>query len=132
MNAKELILYNINSGSELAACYLHLIMMGMNINDIISFMTSPAVNLISELVSSNIFDEYTYKMNVNDVINILAGRFPLRKFIFGTTEIETENGEETQSNSQKLLNNLFSKMEYKINSFCESIGISSGTEKETI
>lgn len=104
----------------------------MNINDIISFMTSPAVNLISELVSSNIFDEYTYKMNVNDVINILAGRFPLRKFIFGTTEIETENGEETQSNSQKLLNNLFSKMEYKINSFCESIGISSGTEKETI
>ena len=112
MNAKELILYNINSGSELAACYLHLIMMGMNINDIVSFMTSPAVNLISELVSSNMFDEYTYKMSVNDVINILAGKFPLRKFIFGTTDIETENGVETQSNSQKLLTNLFSKMHF--------------------
>ena len=33
MNAKELILAKINAGTNLARCYLHLIMMGFDINE---------------------------------------------------------------------------------------------------
>ena len=60
MNAKELILAKINAGTNLARCYLHLIMMGFNMNDIVSFMVSDAVSLVNDISSANMFDEYMY------------------------------------------------------------------------
>lgn len=54
-NAKELILPKINAGSKLAKCYLYLMSLGFDINDIVAFMTSDAVDLIDRLSNPNIF-----------------------------------------------------------------------------
>jgi hypothetical protein len=55
-NAKELILSKINGSSKTVNIYLHLIMMGYTIDEIYNFMTSPAVELISELLDTNRFN----------------------------------------------------------------------------
>ncbi len=55
LNAKELILGQINCGSKLAKMYLFLITMGYNINDIVSFMTSPVARFVYELTEENIY-----------------------------------------------------------------------------
>jgi hypothetical protein len=55
-NAKELILSKINGSSKTVNIYLHLIMMGYNIDEIYNFMTSPAIELISELLDTNRFN----------------------------------------------------------------------------
>jgi len=54
-NAKELILAKINAGSKLAKCYLYLMSLGFDINDIVAFMTSDAVDLIDRLSNPNMF-----------------------------------------------------------------------------
>ena len=54
-NAKELILAKINAGSKLAKCYLFLMTLGYDINDIVKFMTSDAVSWIDSLSDPNIF-----------------------------------------------------------------------------
>jgi len=54
-NAKELILAKINAGSKLAKCYLFLMTMGYNVNDIVKFMTSNAVSWIDSLSDPNVF-----------------------------------------------------------------------------
>ena len=54
-NAKELILAKINAGSKLAKCYLFLMTMGYDINDIVKFMTSNAISWIDSLSDPNIF-----------------------------------------------------------------------------
>ena len=54
-NAKELILAKINAGSKLAKCYLFLMTLGYDINDIVKFMTSNAVSWIDSLSDPNIF-----------------------------------------------------------------------------
>lgn len=82
-NAKELILSKINAGTNLAKCYLHLIMMGFNISDIASFMTNDAVSLVNDLSTANMWDEYTSNIKITDAINILEGKFPVYKFIQG-------------------------------------------------
>jgi len=46
LNAKELILAKINAGTNFARMYVYGMMMGLNINDLVAFMTSP----VSELV----------------------------------------------------------------------------------
>jgi hypothetical protein len=48
-NAKELILKKINCSSNMAKNYVYLLLMGFDIKDIVSFMTSPAVLTITEL-----------------------------------------------------------------------------------
>jgi hypothetical protein len=58
-------------------------MLGFDINDIVKFMTSPVASLVSELSTSNMFDEYMYNVSVNEAINILSGKFPLSKFMVG-------------------------------------------------
>lgn len=90
-NAKELILSKINAGTNLARCYLHLIMMGFDISDIASFMISPVVSIVNDLSTANMFDEYMFKVNIDDAIGILRGDFPLSKFFYGRTEINGEN-----------------------------------------
>ena len=102
-NAKELILDRINAGTNLARCYIHLIMLGFSLDDIASFMVSPAVSLINELSSANVFDEYLYKVSITNAIDILRGDFPINKFFFGTmTSFSQEyDGESvTSSNGQ--------------------------------
>lgn len=66
-NAKELILAAINSGTNLMKCHLYLVCLGFDVNDIISFMTSPAVSFIDSIADENIFNGTEIK--VNDAIN---------------------------------------------------------------
>jgi len=54
-NAKELILAKINAGSKLAKCYLFLMTLGYDVNDIVKFMTSNAVSWIDSLSDPNVF-----------------------------------------------------------------------------
>ena len=54
-NAKELILAKVNAGNKLAKMYLFLITLGFNINDIVKFMTSPAINFIDAITETNVF-----------------------------------------------------------------------------
>ena len=92
MNAKELILSKINAGTNLAGCYLYLIMMGFDISDIASFMTSQVVSIVNDLSTANMFDEYMFKVNIDNVIKILRGDFPLTKFFYGSMKVNGENG----------------------------------------
>jgi hypothetical protein len=87
-NAKELILAQINAGTDLARCYLHLIMMGFDINDIASFMISPVVSTVKDLATSNMFDEYLYDVRIDEAINTLKGDFPIYRFFTGQVQIE--------------------------------------------
>lgn len=57
--------------------------MGFNIKDITAFMISPVVNIINDISSGNMFDEYLFDMNVNTATKILEGRFPIYKFFYG-------------------------------------------------
>lgn len=70
-NAKELILSKINAGTNLAGMYLHLIMLGFNFRDIAAFMTSPTVQLVNDLMKSNMFNEYSNINKVDDAIKML-------------------------------------------------------------
>ena len=54
-NAKELILAKVNAGNKLAKMYLFLITLGFDINDIVKFMTSPAINFIDAITETNVF-----------------------------------------------------------------------------
>lgn len=83
-NAKELILYQINCDTNMAKCYIHLLIMGFDIKDVVSFMTSPAINLISKLSKCNMWDSFVYSLYEQDVINLAEGLIPIDKFIFET------------------------------------------------
>lgn len=98
-NAKELILDKINAGLNLARCYIHLMMMGFNLEDIVEFMISPAVSLVNDISNANMFDEYLSRVSVNDAIKILKGDFNLDKFFPGTMTV-TKQDEEGQYNSK--------------------------------
>nr|DAH58199.1 MAG TPA: hypothetical protein [Bacteriophage sp.] len=58
-------------------------MMGFDISDIASFMISPVVSIINDLSTENMFDEYMFKVSIDNAINILRGKFPLSKFFYG-------------------------------------------------
>lgn len=110
-NAKELILSKINAGINLARCYLHLIMMGFDISDIASFMISPVVSIVNDLSTANMFDEYMFKVNIDDAIGILRGDFPLSKFFYGRTEINGEDKSLSDLAFTKLKNQLQPKLQ---------------------
>lgn len=78
-NAKELILARINAGTNLAKYYLHLIMMGFNLRDIVSFMTSPVVELIDKYSRNDLYKNQT--SSVYKAIKILNGDIDLSKLI---------------------------------------------------
>ena len=73
-NAKELILAKINAGTNFARMYIYGIMMGLNINDLVAFMTSPTADLIDRLATSNMFqnDETTAAQAINKVQGIVG------------------------------------------------------------
>lgn len=72
-NAKELVLPKINCTDKLAKCYLFLITLGFNINDIVKFMTSPVVEFFNTITDENIFSNL--KINDNQALKILSGDF---------------------------------------------------------
>lgn len=72
-NAKELVLAKINAGDKLAKCHLFLITLGYDIDDIVSFMTSPVVNFIDTLTNNNIFSDLY--LSEQDAIKIARGDF---------------------------------------------------------
>jgi len=48
-NAKELILAKINAGTNFAKMYVYAMIVGLNINDTVAFMTCPVAELIDKL-----------------------------------------------------------------------------------
>ena len=75
-NAKELILAKVNAGSKLAKCYLFLITMGFDINDIVTFMTSPVVSFIDRVTEANVYQGSALK--IQDAIDLLSGEIPTK------------------------------------------------------
>lgn len=73
-NAKELILAKINAGTNFARMYIYGIIMGLDINDLVAFMTSPTADLIDRLATSNMFqnDETTAAQAINKVQGIVG------------------------------------------------------------
>ena len=72
-NAKELILAKVNAGNKLAKMYLFLITVGMNIDDIVAFMTSPVASFIDSITEENIFGGIT--VDINTAISFARGQF---------------------------------------------------------
>ena len=77
-NAKELILAKINSGNKLAKMYSFLISLGIDVKDIVSFMTSDVASFIDTVTETDIFNDYDVK--IEDAIQIArTGQVP-RKY----------------------------------------------------
>lgn len=72
-NAKELILAKVNAGMKLAKMYLFLVTLGFDINDIVKFMTSPAITFIDAVTEANIFTGQD--MSIPDAIKLARGDF---------------------------------------------------------
>ena len=83
-NAKELILAKINAGTNLAKYYLHMIIMGFKLNDIVSFMTSPVVELIDKYSRNDLYQNQF--SSVNKAIKLLNGDIDLSKLIVKPSE----------------------------------------------
>jgi hypothetical protein len=73
-NAKELILAKINAGSKLAKCYLYLISLGYDIDDIVKFMTSDILTFIDTFTEDNIYEGLNLSMD--QVIELAEGKIP--------------------------------------------------------
>mgnify|MGYP003398661508 FL=1 len=58
LNAKELILAKINAGTNFAKMYVYAMMVGLNLDDTVAFMTCPISELIDKLASPSIFENY--------------------------------------------------------------------------
>lgn len=55
-NAKELILKKLNGNTDLLKCHLLLFSLGIDVEDVIRFMTSAAVTWLSKVVGGNIYN----------------------------------------------------------------------------
>lgn len=94
-NAKELILAKINAGTNFARMYVYGMMMGLNINDLVAFMTSPVSELIDQLANPNMFQNESG--NAAMAINLAQGIVGVNKFLHGqirTTKEDIETGEQ--------------------------------------
>lgn len=112
-NAKELILYQINCDTNMAKCYIHLLIMGFDIKDVVAFMTSPAVNLISKISKYNMWDSYVNELFENDIINIAEGILPVSNFIKGKVDSSDDQGNQTKVEAYtKYANSLGQNKEY--------------------
>ena len=80
-NAKELILAKINAGTNFARMYVYGMMMGLNINDLVAFMTSPVSELIDQLANPNMFQNESG--NAAMAINLAQGIVGVNKFLHG-------------------------------------------------
>lgn len=103
-NAKELILAKINCGDNLAGCHLYLLMLGFDIKDVVTFMTSPCINLINDLSEANMMDSYIPKLTVQEAIKITKGIINPNIFLPGSIISINEYGERKPvSRSEKVL-----------------------------
>lgn len=78
-NAKELILAKINAGTNLAKYHLHLIMMGFSLDDIMSFMTSPVVELVDKYSRSDLYGKRI--ATVNSALKLIQGQLKLSQYL---------------------------------------------------
>ena len=85
--------------------------MGFDISDIASFMTSPVVSIVNDLSTANMFDEYMFNVNIDNVIKILRGDFPLNKFFYGSMEVNGENMELSTAAYTRVKNALQNKLQ---------------------
>lgn len=111
-NAKELILDKINCGEDFAKFHLYLLMLGFDIKDVVSFMTTPVVNLINLLSKANMMDDYSLGLRLDDAIKLADGIINTKRFIFGQTRNE-ETGKVVHNSftvygsiSRKIINTL--------------------------
>lgn len=107
-NAKELILAKINAGTNFARMYVYGMMMGLNINDLVAFMTSPVSELIDQLANPNMFQNESG--NAAMAINLAQGIVGVKKFLHGqikTIYEDTSTGEpqDTWMNKIKYVTN---------------------------
>ena len=94
-NAKELILAKINAGTNFARMYVYGMMMGLNINDLVAFMTSPVSELIDQLANPNMFQNESG--NASMAINLAQGIVGVKKFLHGqikTVQEDINTGEQ--------------------------------------
>lgn len=94
-NAKELILAKINAGTNFARMYVYGMMIGLDINDIVAFMTSPVSEFVDQLASPNMFQNEAG--NASLAINLAQGIVGSSKFLHGIVSYRgvDYNGEET-------------------------------------
>ena len=86
MNAKELILAKVNAGNKFAKMYLFLIALGVDVRDIVKFMTSNVASFIDQITEENIFTEE--KISVYDAIEMAKGNFSAYSKKYGKQTIE--------------------------------------------
>ena len=103
-NAKELILAQINSGTELAQNYLYLLSLGFEIKDIVAFMTSPAVSTIQSLSEFNMFNDHIRSLKIYDIVELLQGN--LSKLYFTKDEVDNILKEVRDIKSEAVLEQL--------------------------
>ena len=100
-NAKELILAKINAGTNFARMYIYSIMMGLNINDLVAFMTSPTADLIDRLATSNMFQNE--ETSAAQAINKVQGIIGVSTRLHGTVKdfVTTADGETYKKDIKK-------------------------------
>ena len=98
-NAKELILAKINAGTNFAKMYVYSMMVGLNLNDTVAFMTCPVSELIDKLASPSIFENY--EGSPNQAINMVQGIVGIKNRLHGTIEIPTLNEYNEEIKEQK-------------------------------
>lgn len=108
-NAKELILAKVNAGSKLAKMYLFLITLGYNINDIVSFMTSPVVTFIDTITEANIFTGQD--LSIQDAIKVARGDFDnyYKSFLSTRTLGQLSKEDKNKLKRGELIENNFSE-----------------------
>lgn len=75
--------------------YVYGMMMGLNINDLVAFMTSPVSELIDQLANPNMFQNESG--NAAMAINLAQGIVGVKKFLHGqirTTQEDIDTGEQ--------------------------------------
>lgn len=107
-NAKELILAKINAGTNFARMYVYGMMMGLNINDLVAFMTSPVSELIDQLANPNMFQNESG--NAAMAINLAQGIVGVNKFLHGQIktiyeDVSTGEPQDTWINKIKYVTN---------------------------
>lgn len=91
-NAKELILSKINAGDNLAKCHLYLLTLGFDINDVVTFMTSPAIDFVNTLSEVNMLNPYFNKSNMHSAANFAMGAINTNAFIKGFLRFNDDDG----------------------------------------
>lgn len=108
-NAKELILAKVNAGMKLAKMYLFLVTLGFDINDIVKFMTSPAITFIDAITEANIFTGQD--LSIQDAIKVARGDFDnyYKSFLSTRTLGQLSKEDKNKLKRGELIENNFSE-----------------------